>query len=372
MFSKVTITNYRGIQKLALPDLRQVNLLVGKNNCGKTSILETLFLLSNPGNAPLAVLVNNFRYFVIANENGWSVIFNNLDVGRPIELSAERSTPREVRQMTIRPHRRSDVLSALKPSAEGILTQQMKGNFSGSEAELTGLDIDFSISEPGAGKTAQKYSSNVQFAGPAPMGPAGLQPPPLSNHIPPNYKETMRAVFLTSASIMGGMNLRFNKLQIEKRVGKVVDILKRIEPKLTGLSLGTDGIVYADIGFPKLVPINMMGEGMVRLLAFILAISDAQNGVALIDEVENGFHISSHEALWDAILDSANDFGAQIVMTTHSMECVRSFNAACERRSVSNDDMRLFRLEKNADERKVVTYDRKTLTTALQSDWEVR
>lgn len=37
MFKKIKIENFRGIANLELNDLRQFNLFVGKNNCGKTS-----------------------------------------------------------------------------------------------------------------------------------------------------------------------------------------------------------------------------------------------------------------------------------------------------------------------------------------------
>ncbi|MBP0014758.1 MAG: AAA family ATPase [Roseofilum sp. SBFL] len=44
----VTIHQFRGLQDLELKDLGQINLLVGMNNCGKTSVLEALLLYANP------------------------------------------------------------------------------------------------------------------------------------------------------------------------------------------------------------------------------------------------------------------------------------------------------------------------------------
>ncbi|HBQ98432.1 MULTISPECIES: AAA family ATPase [unclassified Roseofilum] len=44
----VTIHQFRGLQDLELKDLGQINLLVGMNNCGKTSVLEVLLLYTNP------------------------------------------------------------------------------------------------------------------------------------------------------------------------------------------------------------------------------------------------------------------------------------------------------------------------------------
>ena len=51
MFEKVIIERFRGIRYACIEDFKQINLFFGKNNCGKSSLLESLFLasgLSNP------------------------------------------------------------------------------------------------------------------------------------------------------------------------------------------------------------------------------------------------------------------------------------------------------------------------------------
>jgi len=40
MLSKVEITNYRGFKSYSMKGLTAVNLLVGKNNSGKSALLE--------------------------------------------------------------------------------------------------------------------------------------------------------------------------------------------------------------------------------------------------------------------------------------------------------------------------------------------
>ena len=61
IFKEVEINNFRGIKHLFLPNLKQVNLLVGKNNCGKSSVLDALFLLSGFSNPLLILRINQFR-----------------------------------------------------------------------------------------------------------------------------------------------------------------------------------------------------------------------------------------------------------------------------------------------------------------------
>ncbi|MFG0332475.1 MAG: AAA family ATPase, partial [Maioricimonas sp. JB049] len=49
MLTELTVENYRGFKRYHLPELRRVNLLVGRNNCGKTSLLEAVRLFAAQG-----------------------------------------------------------------------------------------------------------------------------------------------------------------------------------------------------------------------------------------------------------------------------------------------------------------------------------
>jgi hypothetical protein len=50
MLRDLTIKNYRCFKDFSIDDLARVNLIVGKNNSGKTSFLEAVYLLVNQGN----------------------------------------------------------------------------------------------------------------------------------------------------------------------------------------------------------------------------------------------------------------------------------------------------------------------------------
>jgi hypothetical protein len=50
MISSVTIQGYRGFERFQLNGLGRLSLLVGTNNSGKTSVLESIFLLASSGN----------------------------------------------------------------------------------------------------------------------------------------------------------------------------------------------------------------------------------------------------------------------------------------------------------------------------------
>src|SRR5690606_37990865 len=51
MIDTLTLEGFRGFQRFELADLGRINLLVGTNNCGKTSLLEAVQLFSSSGDA---------------------------------------------------------------------------------------------------------------------------------------------------------------------------------------------------------------------------------------------------------------------------------------------------------------------------------
>jgi len=53
MFQSFAVRNFRCFSGLALTQLERVNLIAGKNNTGKTTLLEAIRLHCDPGNCGL-------------------------------------------------------------------------------------------------------------------------------------------------------------------------------------------------------------------------------------------------------------------------------------------------------------------------------
>src|SRR5262245_39000214 len=61
MYEHLSVENFRGLRTLSAGDLGRVNLFVGPNNAGKTSLLEAAWFLQNPGNPTLPIVLAGFR-----------------------------------------------------------------------------------------------------------------------------------------------------------------------------------------------------------------------------------------------------------------------------------------------------------------------
>lgn len=125
---------------------------------------------------------------------------------------------------------------------------------------------------------------------------------------------------------------------------------------------------------PSPIPLNSMGDGMLRILQLILAVFPARGGLLLIDEFENGLHYSVQEEVWKLIFHLAKELDIQVFATTHSLDCIQSFTKVA---LDSPDDGVLFKMSRSkltSDNGKIIAtvYDEEALKTVTASDLEVR
>ena len=104
MFNSILIENFKVIKSLKINDFKRLNLIVGKNNSGKTSILEALFQSINPGNATLLGKINSFRNLNLIDPNTWKTLFYKLDINFNILLESEILSLMEKRIIKIDPN----------------------------------------------------------------------------------------------------------------------------------------------------------------------------------------------------------------------------------------------------------------------------
>jgi len=166
---------------------------------------------------------------------------------------------------------------------------------------------------------------------------------------------------------------RYSQLETVGRQDEVLESLKIVEPRLKRLAVLVSGglpMINGDIGIGRLIPLPLLGEGMVRLLEILLAISTTRDGVILIDEIENGLHYSVLKKVWKAIAQNARKSNTQIITTTHSRESIEAAHLAFSEDGVY--DFRLHRLECINGIISTITYDKDLLSASVKAQLEVR
>ena len=104
MFTSLKVSGYRGLKSVEIERLGRVNLVAGRNNSGKTSLLEAVFLLSHGGSAHAALNRNVLRSGFTAGPGDaddvwgfWGPLFSDLDLSRPVTISGRHATHGSIR-----------------------------------------------------------------------------------------------------------------------------------------------------------------------------------------------------------------------------------------------------------------------------------
>ena len=355
-FKKMKINNFRGIKNLELNDIKQINLITGKNNCGKTSIMEAIFLLIGMSNPQLTINIHNFRDLLLTNDEDFSYLFNNLDFKNIPQFQAKLDF--QERQLSINPIISQNTTSKKKNIEEVDVSvpssQSITPASTSSLSVIEGIKLNFNINK----------KDNMEVEIRLRQGKVTYQK---------DYKEGINATFINPRTIMSEFNNKIDALLVKKNLTNIITSINEIEPKLTDIRAGALGVIYADIGIENLIPINIMGDGLRRILSILTVISEKKNGVVLIDEIENGLHYSSLSILWKTIFKLAKENNVQIFATTHSYECVKAFvEVYQESKTIKKDEIRLFRIDRENENHTAYNYNSETLIAGIEKDFEVR
>jgi AAA15 family ATPase/GTPase len=360
MLRSFTLKNFRCFQNLTLEPLERVNLIAGKNNVGKTSLIEAIFIFINPNNPQSFIQVDSVRG--IAKRSRFEDIeemrgfFFNQDGNNSIELQTLAENNVEC-TLTIR-FAESEEAQKLRHS---LFNDEIDLIVANDQQLLEIRPYDTLVLEYQDETNKKIYSHLSLTVNGGLVGKYGGEKFPSS-------------IYLTTGTRSPREDTqRFSNLERVGRQDEVLQTLRLLEPRLQRLTLlvmDREPIIYGDIGMRELVPLPLMGEGIGRLFSIILAIANAKGGTILIDEIENGLHYSVMTDVWKAIADAARRADTQIFATTHSLECIKAAHEAFD--SSEKYDFRYHRLERVNDEIRAFTYDRETLATSDEMNLEMR
>ncbi len=263
MLNSLYIKNFRQFKELKIEHLGQVNLLVGKNNSGKTCLLEALWIYAS--HAAPSVL----RMIISEREEYW-----------------EHSASWKHDSPPIPPHKHpirylfhgyqwteEDIeIGLLEPAQERIILNNESLNW---QEPFPNFKCQFLSTRPIDTKTIADLWDSVLLT-------------PLEELI-------IKAVRLVDSKIQKIAVTRSSEIPI---------------------------VVYED----ERLPLKNLGDGISRVFHIILSLVNARDGFLLIDEFENGLHWKVQPKLWEMIFNLAEKLNVQVFATTHSQDCVQGFH----------------------------------------------
>jgi len=381
-FKSVKIENFRGIKSLEISDLARVNLFVGKNGCGKTSVLESVYCLAQISNPGSIIDMQNKRVVGLSESSDIPDFFYNRHHEKGLVMSSVQAKTR--RNLEILP-----LYRGLQVKQTGLL-QAGLGQAGGNPAVLSGNgDLEGFSYSMGATETGQALiglgyrfvvsdDSGIGQDGPHEAGVylKEIYSLNLGSLPSPDYKERMKGFYLSNEGYGPGS---VDKMLNEKKKDLLLPFLQSLDDKITDIRVGvkaTDAgvqsLVLVDIGLDRFIPINLLGDGMMRLLSISTGISTAEGGVLMIDEIENGLHVTALEQLWKIVLDWSEKYDVQIFTTTHSEDVIKSLRNVLDE-NMFPDSVACYRLVKFEEgETEAYRYSQEQLGMALNSNTDIR
>ncbi len=322
------IQNYKLFKDLEIPKLGQVNLITGKNNTGKTILLEALRIWASEGDASV---VNN----IIWKRGDW-------DPGSALRTFSSLFSEQRISKLNGITH---------------IEYQYVSG-------EIFINNIQLIVNED----NTKKIDFYVRTQGFRPKDDVLINYWGLDRG-DKEYPQD-KAIFIPASIDFDNKKL-WSNIDLTDKKDRVIQILQIIEPSIIDIGIidNTARVRTKNSKIP--VSLKNFGEGLNRLLTIAMALVSAKDNLLLIDEIDTGLHYSVLEKLWEIIFEFSGQLNTQVFVTTHSADCVSAFSTIANREKWHGKSNYL-RLSRKEDNIIAVEYDIEELEMALESNIETR
>ena len=333
-YSGITIEGFRQFKKLELTNLGKINLILGPNNAGKTSILEAIYIHACHGDIGLI-----FDNLLLSRISQTKSISGFLEIGEqvislfnkknhlPYHFTINKTNIDDLPnydRMTIvfKPSKR---LSQLDPrnlnSTYQVLDSSTK--LKSSNRDLLGNwrstnngvdesnDVFFDTNE------VNKVSVKMKNGDSIPQNIQSFAQNYVIFHDILAHREPQATVAIFSHL------KRYRLLEKFTKEMKAVFPIKEI-----------DSIPYPDGSFSpiyiinsndELLPIYNFGDGMRRWFHLLGNLMIYPNSVHLIEEIDATFHPNAQEKFGHILVEYAEKFNNQLFMTSHNLEFADKF-----------------------------------------------
>jgi len=398
MLTSFRAKSFRCFRDLKIDRLGRVNLIVGKNGVGKTSLLEAIWLYASGGQLSVMREILGERDEFFQSEDDKPDFFaqiRSLFYGR-------RFAPGPDNTVILGPMDADSMKASIRlawwesiPGSEDRLAQQKEislEQINDSEGSV-GLVL---ITSTGKRESYQfDWRSRPMTRPPMPFLDQKENlahiPPFLRSHRP-NSSETFQrwdSIVLSDSEdrVIDCLSI----LAPIERITSVVDVdqflitvgrrpEKRIflvrlkgskEPQpLRSLGCGVESMLQTAVALEyayRSKSSDSRGEGPTAIPGDV---GPMASGVILIDEIESGIHYSVLGDYWTFLFNLAEKLDIQIFATTHSWECLRAFQQAAT--ANENSEGMLIRLEDSDNGIRSIIVNEEDLALVTRSNIEVR
>ncbi len=357
MIESFFIENFKNFRDLTIPQLKRVNLIVGKNSVGKSTLLEALALYLSEGdeNCLKDLLMGRGEEIPFGRQSedsqeqvkerclsifhDWKEdysknFFIKLGENEKKTVTIQQVLISEGKALTVYHQEDLDETSnRLAVTTKGLMSTGTDGNF-----DLFRYD------------RSQQYMLKSY------------------KRLPYQMVRTIDFESSSNASLYDKITLS----PLEVYIVKALNIINADIDRITFVTEDAGGRYRIPVvslkGSGQRVRLTSLGDGVNRVLTIILSLLNCKNGVLLLDEFETGLHYSVQKQLWEVIFMLAEQLDVQVFVTTHSSDCLNAFSKV----NADGKGM-LIRLEQRKDMIVPVCYtDNQDIAFAAENNIELR
>jgi len=366
-----TVEQFRGLRNLDMQGLGRINLLVGANNAGKSSVLEALSCYCRPldGFHWLETGLKRFgRTGGVSRIEAVKWLFPQSSGSSPLRSYEQgQAVMRSTGQYGIEECRAEfEEFEAIRRPRKGAAAQEvvetLAGGVSGQDTGLgrRGAELRLHI----------QLASNVSWPGPS-RSSRNRQltiwdDKTIIKRRPRD--EILLPVESLSAHQIQGDSASAEKFSEFRKMGlyaEATDILRQLDAGVRDVLVlaesGGIGRLYIKHAQTGLTPLGATGDGLRRCLQIAMTIPRVRNGILLVDEIESALHVSALARVFRLLASACKEHNVQLFATTHSLEAVDTILQAAL--ADSQIDLVSYRLGNVPQGTTVVRLDESTLAT---------
>jgi len=353
-----SVDGYRSLSGIRLDDMKRVNLFVGRNGVGKSSLLEALYLYFTRGTIESVVSIAKRRgeYDLADDNRTWVPSMRHMFAGH-IVLPEKSKITLETEKVSVnfglnvRQLPKKDDYRIVQPTLSCSVTthkQDVDGSLEFPVSKKGGIDVSYD-GDGGYNKALSPEDIPVVF-----IDPEGVDPLAMLRMRDQVVAEGEEALLVEA--------LRMLDSSVES-----VGFLSPAEKSYTSLVNGT---LVGLVGQKGRVPVKTLGDGMRRLMTMAMGMVCARGGALIVDEIDAGIHYSAMDSLWGFVCTAAKRYDVQVFASTHSQDCLRGLGSCCREDIGLDDVVRLFAI--GGKHRKVVAYAGNEISVSMDRGIEVR
>ncbi|RLF91939.1 hypothetical protein DRN82_01225 [Thermococci archaeon] len=299
MIKKLEIKNFRGISEGKIEGFAQLNIFIGRNNSGKSTILEAL-----------AINLDHNLIPQIVKRRGWHgfdsifSLFRFKNVEEPIVISSDIS------HVTLEP---------AMPTTDEI---QFLVETYGFMRDIIALKVTFK-----ADNSSTKYRLYFDISGKFEK-----------IYEQQDKKPPGDVAFIDNQSIYGKTPTNAYNMVFERGYEaheRLIEVLRTVYPDVKDIRIFSEGVGPEIVYKKGKVPFFVMGDGFRSAYIYLAYLMSVKYGYILCEEPENYQHPSSRKLIVKGICKAAKD--NQIFISTHSLELIDDILLECD-----NIDIKFF------------------------------